>query len=130
MEPESPWSPGTFSLPKGAQKGKPRCNPDLSCAHQLSSCAIHLLMVTFRLSVAQRGEQWHHCIRQLSSGLHHVVFLVTQKCQRSVCYSYLLELYQTESLPLQPVLLSSPWFNKVLSWHQSDKYSLTSSCCL
>lgn len=68
--PKNPWSPGTSSLPKAARKGKPRCNSDLPCAHQLSSCAIHLLMVTFRLPVAQRGEWWHHCLRQPSSGLH------------------------------------------------------------
>lgn len=65
---KSPWSPGTFSLPKAAWKGKPRCNLYLSCAHQLGSCAIHLLMVTFRLSVVQRGERWHHCIREPSLG--------------------------------------------------------------
>lgn len=102
MEPKEPMVPWHLLAAKAAQKGKSRCYSGISCAHQLSSCAIRLLMVTFRLSVAQRGERGHQTLQWASPC---VVFLVTQKSQGSVCYSCLLELYWTESFPLQPVLL-------------------------
>lgn len=116
--------------PPQCQKQHRRENQGLAYAHQLSSCTIYLLIVTFRLSVAQRGEQCHHCIRQPSRVLYHVWRFWWHKKAREV----LVILIYLSCTGQKVFLCSQCWFElhglTRCSTGINVTNSLTSSCCL
>lgn len=106
-------------------QGKPRCNSDHHpCACKLKSCSPQLIMVIFRLSVVQGKSDGI----TPTSGNPPMAFLVIRK-QRGIIFVY-LSCAGKISLCNQSCCECPSWDSKVLGWHQCDKSSLTSSCCL